>query len=126
MEQIFRNQFSDLNKTWIFDLDGTLVKHNGYLNGEDVLLEGVKEFFSKNIKNEDYVLILTARKNEFKNKTENFLIQHNIKFNKIIFDLPYGERILFNDIKNSGLKTAYSFNLERNKGFLNIKINNIK
>lgn len=120
MEQIFRNQFSDLNKTWIFDLDGTLVKHNGYLNGEDVLLEGVKDFFSKNIKNEDYVLILTARKNEFKNKTENFLIQNNIKFNEIIFDLPHGERILFNDIKNSGLKTAYSFNLERNKG-LNIK-----
>ena len=34
---------STLSKTWIFDLDGTLLKHNGYkTDGEDSLLEGVK------------------------------------------------------------------------------------
>ena len=32
----------------IFDLDGTLVKHNGYkLDGMDTLLEGVKEYLEK-------------------------------------------------------------------------------
>ena len=36
---------STLPKTWIFDLDGTLVKHNGYLlDGADTLLDGVKEY----------------------------------------------------------------------------------
>ena len=36
---------STLSKTWIFDIDGTLVKHNGYkLDGRDTLLEGAKEY----------------------------------------------------------------------------------
>ena len=33
---------STLGHTWIFDLDGTIVKHNGYLiDGKDTLLPGV-------------------------------------------------------------------------------------
>ena len=31
-------RLDDIEKTWIFDLDGTLVVHNGYKNGVDVLL----------------------------------------------------------------------------------------
>lgn len=38
---------SSLAHTWIFDVDGTICIHNGYKNGEDVLLGGVKEFFLK-------------------------------------------------------------------------------
>lgn len=38
---------SPLPKTWILDLDGTLVKHNGYkLDGHDTLLPGAREFRS--------------------------------------------------------------------------------
>lgn len=116
MESIFREQFSNLNKTWIFDLDGTLVKHNGYLLGEDELLAGVRDFFDLNIKKEDYVLILTARKKAYQSITEEFLKKNMIRYDQIIFDLPHGERIIFNDIKDSGLKTAFSFNLKRNNG----------
>ena len=47
-------EFSPLEKTWILDVDGTLVKHNGYkIDGYDTLLEGVKEFFEKLSPNED-------------------------------------------------------------------------
>ena len=35
-------RLDDIEKTWIFDLDGTLVVHNGYKNGVDELLSGVK------------------------------------------------------------------------------------
>ena len=36
---------STLPKTWILDLDGTVVKHNGYkIDGEDTLLSGAKEY----------------------------------------------------------------------------------
>ena len=38
---------SCLGHTWILDLDGTIVKHNGYkIDGEDSLLSGAKEFIN--------------------------------------------------------------------------------
>ena len=46
-------RLDDIEKTWIFDLDGTLVVHNGYKNGVDELLPGVKEFYEKNIDDTD-------------------------------------------------------------------------
>lgn len=112
MEQ---GNWSDLKKTWIFDLDGTLVVHNGYKNSGDVLLQGVEEFF-QGIPEDDYILILTARSSEYKVETEKFLKESKIRYNKIIFDLPVGERIMFNDKKPSGLLTCHCFNLERNGG----------
>ena len=33
-------KISTLGHTWILDLDGTLVEHNGYKTGEDKLLKG--------------------------------------------------------------------------------------
>ena len=38
-------RLDDIEKTWIFDLDGTLVVHNGYKGGMDTLLPGVKDFY---------------------------------------------------------------------------------
>ena len=43
-------------------------------------------------------------------------LENQIRYNKIIYDMPNGERILMNDIKPSGLKTAYSYNLDRDIG----------
>ena len=108
--------FSRLNKTWIFDLDGTLVIHNGYKCGEDTLLPGIKDFFHNNVTDTDYVLITTARHSEFKGIAEKCFLENQIRYNKIIYDMPNGERILMNDIKPSGLKTAYSYNLDRDIG----------
>ena len=109
------SDYSDLNKTWIFDLDGTLLKHNGYKNGGEELLPGVKDFFSK-ISKDDRIVILTARDTKYQQITENFLKDNGIRFDHIIYDLPTGERILFNDKKPSGLKTAYAYNLDRDSG----------
>lgn len=109
------SNYSDLNKTWIFDLDGTLLKHNGYKNGGEELLPGVKEFFSK-ISKDDRIVILTARDTKYQQITEKFLNDNGIRFDHIIYDLPIGERILFNDKKPSGLKTAYAYNLDRDTG----------
>lgn len=102
-------------KTWFIDLDGTLVVHNGYKNGEDILLEGVSDFF-RDLPKDDYIVITTSRDSKFKKKTINFLNKNNIKYNKIIFDLPTGERILINDKKPDGTITSYSFNVDRDCG----------
>ena len=45
--------------------------------------------------------------------TESFLRENGIRWNAIIYDLPYGERILVNDKKPSGLKTSIAVNTER-------------
>lgn len=112
---------STLSKTWIFDLDGTLVEHNGYKNGEDRILPGVKELLMQIPKN-DYILILTAREIEAKDKTERFLRDNHIRFNKIIFEIPMGERILINDDKPSGLPMAFSVRPKRNAGLSGLRI----
>lgn len=106
---------STLPHTWIFDIDGTLVKHNGYLTSEgDSLLDGVAEFFAS-IPEEDMIILLTARSSEFRDVTEKFLAKNNIRYDHIIFDAPVGERILVNDNKPNGLVTAYAIERTRDK-----------
>ena len=99
---------SGLPRTWIFDIDGTLVKHNGYLTIQgDTLLDGVAEFFAT-IPKQDMIILVTARPSEFRAVTEKFLRENNIRYDHIIFDAPVGERILINDNKPDGLKMAYA------------------
>lgn len=105
-------ELSTLPKTWLIDLDGTIVQHNGYKNMEDVLLDGVKEFFEK-ISTDDCIIFLTARKSTYKNITIEFLKKNNLRYNHIIFDLPVGERILLNDDKPSGLIMGHVVNKVR-------------
>lgn len=117
-------EFSPLSKTWILDIDGTLVKHNGYkIDGYDTLLDGVKEFFKK-LSSDDKVVLLTARKEEYLPALKDFLAKNNIRYDVLLTDMPMGERILVNDRKPSGLDMAFSVNKDRDKA-LNItyKIN---
>lgn len=112
---------STLKHTWILDLDGTLVEHNGYKNGGDKLLAGVRKFLDS-IPKDDFILILTAREEEAREQTLKFLTENGIRFNKIIFEMPMGERILINDTKPSGLKCAHSINTERNQWLKDLSI----
>lgn len=106
-------RLSSLNKTWMFDIDGTVVKHNGYkIDGHDTLLEGAKEFLSK-IPENDMIVFITSRTEEYRELTIKFLSDNGIRFNHIIFGAPYGERILINDRKPSGLDMSVAVNTER-------------
>lgn len=112
---------SPLNKTWIFDFDGTIVEHNGYKKGEDHFLPGAKEFLL-NIPPDDFILILTAREKDAAKMTESFLHENGIRYNHIIYEIPMGERLLFNDSKPSGLKMSYAIECARNNGLENLSI----
>lgn len=105
-------KISTLGHTWIIDVDGTICIHNGYKNGGDVLLDGVKEFFSK-IPDEDMILILTSRNEGERENLEKFMKNNGLRFDQIIFGAPMGERILINDDKPSGLRMAYAINKKR-------------
>ena len=104
---------SPLNHTWLLDLDGTIVKHNGYkIDGKDTFLKGAEEFLN-NIPKEDMIIFITSRKEEYKDITIDFLNENHIRYDYLIFNAPYGERILINDDKPSGLKVGIATNVKR-------------
>ncbi|MCR5678141.1 MAG: hypothetical protein K6G13_08940 [Agathobacter sp.] len=104
---------STLQKTWILDLDGTLVKHNGYkIDGVDTLLDGAKEYV-QSIPEEDFILILTSRTDEYREMTISFLEENGIRYDEILFNMPMGERIVVNDRKPSGIDMAVAVNTDR-------------
>lgn len=111
-------ELSWLPHTWILDIDGTLVKHNGYkIDGYDTLLPGVKEFFAS-LPQQDMVILITARKQEDIPALQKFLQYHGLRYNHLIADAPVGERILINDDKPSGLNMAYVINKRRDNDFI--------
>ena len=106
-------KLSQLGHTWILDLDGTLVIHNGYkTESGEAFLDGAEEFL-KSIPEGDMIIFLTSRTDNQKKMTEEFLYRHGIHFDHIIYNAPYGERIIVNDRKPSGLQTAVAINMER-------------
>lgn len=106
---------STLPKTWIIDLDGTIVKHNGYkMDGHDTLLSGVKDYLNA-IPKEDYVLILTSRENKYREETLRFIEENQLRYDQILFEMPMGERIVINDRKPSGIDMAVAINVDRDR-----------
>ena len=71
----------NLSHTWFFDLDGTILKHNGYIDDKkDTLLNGVKEFFKKKDSfKRDIIIITTSRDKKNSKKTINYLKKMKIK-----------------------------------------------
>jgi hypothetical protein len=107
---------SDLPKTWLIDIDGVIFPHNEYLTAlDETPLPCVLQFFNQ-IPPDDRVILLSARKNEHIEQTRKQLDRWGIRYDELLFGLPVGERILINDIKPSGLETAYAVNLGRNEG----------
>ena len=104
---------SPLGKTWLLDIDGTVCKHNGYkIDGKDTLLPGARAFF-ENLPEGDKVVFLTSRTEDQAGFTEAFLRENGIRYDAILYGMPYGERILINDKKPSGLSTSIAVSTER-------------
>lgn len=112
---------SNLKHTWIIDLDGTIVTHNGHLHGEDVLLPGVNEFWA-NIPANDKIMVMSARAESLRAQTEAFLMGCKLRFDYLVLGLPTGERILLNDTKPSGLNTAIAVNIVRDVGLQELSL----
>ncbi len=106
---------STLPKTWLFDLDGLLVPHNGHLHGGDRLLPGVAAFWAA-LAPADIVILLTARPAAAAPGIRAFFAAHSLRLDHVVPGCPVGERILFNDAKPSGLPTAHAVNVPRDAG----------
>jgi hypothetical protein len=114
-------RLSPLSHTWLVDLDGTVLKHNGYLEGGDVLLPGVRAFWDR-IPAGDWILLLTARDEADRPATLAFLEAQGLRFDQAIFGLPVGERVLINDAKPDGLVTALAVSVVRDGGLAGCEV----
>ena len=102
-----------LNKTWFIDIDGTIVKsRNNEQLDEAVDLMGVESYLSETpIKKSlefiqsipviDTIVLTTARDSRHEEHTLQMLNHFNIRYDRIMFDLRAGARILINDIKGA-------------------------
>jgi hypothetical protein len=109
-------EFSDLPKTWLVDVDGVVFPHNGYLQCEEECpLPGVLDFFQQ-LPEGDAVVLMSARPEKYRAQTERQLARFGIRYSLLLLGLPVGERILINDIKPRGLKTAWAINVARDAG----------
>ena len=106
-------RLSALPHTWLIDLDGTMLKHNGHKQpGGDQVLPGVPELWAR-IPAADMIILLSARKETEMAATLAFLRRQGLRFDRALFELPVGERILINDAKPGGLQTALAVNVVR-------------
>lgn len=115
----------NLGHTWFIDLDGTVLRHNGYLQGQDELLPGVKELWDE-IPADDVIVITTGRDESYRESTLEFLTAQGLRFDHAIFGLPFGERIVVNDPKPEGLVTALAWSVQRDRGFGQLEADWIK
>ena len=112
---------SSLPHTWLIDLDGTVVEHNGHKNGAEKLLEGVADLWAQ-IPATDTIILLSARTEDELQSAFNLLAQHGLRYDRALCHLPVGERVLVNDTKPRGLTTAFAINVPRDRGLTEISI----
>lgn len=111
----------DKRKTYFLDFDGTIVYHKCHKQEEDIVLPGTIDFFTNTVRESDFVIITTARDESHKNRIKKFMKSSGFKCDLVICGISSGERILINDKKPDGTKTAFSLNLQRDKGLSTIK-----
>tara|TARA_R100001377_G_C3107380_1_gene81287 strand:+ start:140 stop:496 length:357 start_codon:yes stop_codon:yes gene_type:complete len=115
------------SKTIFCDLDGTLVKHSNpiQIQNPDLILEvlpGVHKALMEWDSKGYHIVIATGRKESARESTIKQMQRAGINYDQLIMGFGGGDRILINDKKPDGRITAYSVNLERNKGVEGVEL----
>ena len=114
-------RLSTLPHTWLIDVDGVIVPHNGHLRGAETLLPGVRELWAT-IPAGDHIVLLSARGEEHRAATLALMAAQGLRVDHTLFGLPAGERILINDTKPGGLRTALAVNVVRDAGLADLVV----
>lgn len=106
------------DETYFLDMDGTLVKHNYTpLEVQDEYLPGTIEFLTKLKKANCYCVLTTGRsEEECKYILNKFKEDIGFIFDKALYLLPVGVRVLVNDNKYPYQNKAVAICLERDAG----------
>lgn len=121
-KKVIRNNGRN-NSTVFCTLDGVIVIAKDKNFQEDistVFLQAVKKLLQMKAKG-CYIILTTSRLQEECKDILKFLKEkYNFEFDKCIFNLPSGKRILINDFTNE--YRALSFNVRRNLGMTDLDI----
>ncbi len=117
-----------MRNTYIVDIDGTILTHLFDLSnileeareGKNHALPGVNKVFDKWKDESAFIILLTARPESMRAVTEQQISNANLFFDQLVMGVGNGPRTLINDIKPSGMVTAYAVNVSRNKGFKDV------
>lgn len=123
----------DIRPYTIFcDIDGTLVKkvdpctahHPDY---KMKLLPGVKEKLLEWDRKGYYIILVTGRKESFREVTKKQLAKAGIFYDQLIMGIGGGMRVLINDTKPNDLApTAFSVTVIRDRGLKEIDVESSK
>ena len=121
-----QNLYIAKNACTIFcDLDGTIIRHENipdYAKGIE-LLEGSREKIEEWRKNNAFIVLTTARDEQFRPDMERMLREAGIKYEYLVMGLPPGPRYLINDKKPYADKVmAKSIEVMRDEGIRHIHI----
>lgn len=113
-----------MGRTFFIDIDGTLVRHKHSEELDNMitnpvieeLLPGVIELWN-HFDIDDCIVITTARRERHREFTEEIFRHYNLRYDKILFELETGPRIVINDTPNIAVQKASAINVRRNGGF---------
>jgi len=103
-------------KTLFVDFDGTTFEH-----ATENILPGTKEKFDEWHEKGYTIIITTARPSSAKEQTIKALDDNELYYDAVIFDLPNGDRVVLNDLKE-GRERAFAYNVERNGGIGHLEL----
>ena len=118
--------YGDKPKTIFCDIDGTLLKHahkisDVLVDGNAVLLEGVRQKIDQWDSQGHRIILVTARKESTRAVTEAQLSSLGIAYDQLIMGITSGARILINDkLSMNDADRAVAVNVETDAGFVTI------
>jgi len=117
-----REYVAGKTKTLFIDLDGTILKHahsiSSALESSPILLPGVREKLNEWDSSGYKIILVTARKESTRQKTQNQLQELGVAWDYLIMGVGTGERILINDkLTTDSNDRAISLNVITDIGF---------
>lgn len=114
-------------KTFLFDLDGTLLKHSGDVTNLatkfPIVLPGVLDKIRELDRKSCKIIIISGRRESTRKQTEEQLASCGIIYDQLILGAGNGIRVLVNDFKPDSIEpTAIAINVVRNKGLEDIDL----
>jgi ribonucleotide monophosphatase NagD (HAD superfamily) len=116
--------------TLILDLDGCIVENKNrdifeQLDIDLVLLPGVREKIKAWDRAGCKIYVFTGRTEGSRARTEEQLKKLNIPYTQLVMGSGGGPRVLINDSKPDGRRTAFAYSIQPNVGFGDIEIEDL-